>query len=87
MRFKISYGKTSFNVALVSSGTDINVPKTDNYDWRKDTVYGSLSDVKKALRGWVKDSKLTAMDRRYNTDCVKDLTLEQLVDDLIEERN
>ena len=87
MRFKISYGRTDFNVSLVSSVTDINVPKTDNYDWRKDTVYGSLSDVKKALREWVKDSKLTAMDRQYNTDCIKDLTLEQLVDDLIGERN
>jgi hypothetical protein len=91
MKFTITgyYRNGGFNVEIAPSNAKVNYQgmpeKFGEYNWHEDAeVFESLPAVKRYLRGWVKEDKMSAMDRRYRMDEIRDLNLEDMVDDLLD---
>jgi hypothetical protein len=89
-RFTVETFNSSFQISLEGSQTKINFKHMDEealgykYDYMADEVYGTLKEAKAAVRTWIREEKLRDMDRRYMLDELKEMTMQTLVDELID---
>lgn len=88
MKFKVyGFAKSGYSVSLVGSGTPVNIPQTEGYDYLKEKVFDSLSSAKKYMRELIRDAKLSANERSYRMFEISQLKIEDIVDDLLIENS
>lgn len=89
MKFVYRVFNTSFSIDIVESVTPVNYPdmpeKYGEYDYMKDRVFDSLPVLKRHLRAWIDDEKMSDSERYWLKDTLKATTIDSLVDGLLEE--
>ena len=90
MLFKIlSFKDADFSVSIISSDSAVNYKRMADvfgtYDVQKDDVFESIKAVKVRLRERIRNSRLSTDERYYKFQEVKDLTIDDLVDELLQD--
>jgi len=89
MLFKIIYFNkdADFSVSIISSDSPVNYKGMadvfGSYDVQKDDVFESIKAIKVRLRERIRNSRLSTDERYYKFQEVKDLTIDDLVDELL----
>ncbi len=89
LRFEFTTARTSFNIDLLPGKTKVNYPGMPDgkYDQFEDEVYDNLVFVKGVARQWIKDTRMTSSERYWLRDQLTELTLDDLVNEVISDRD